>query len=128
MITGILITPLAYGVVGLLLGVGITFFIIKVILKTRSDKIIHEAKAEAEVLKKDKVLQAKEKFLQLRSEHEKMINERTNKLVLSENKFKQRESSLFQKIEDNRRKNSEIDAVGDKVNKLHELLPQNIVL
>ena len=82
MITGILITPLTYGVVGLLLGVGITFFIIKVILKSRSDKIIHEAKAEAEVLKKDKVLQAKEKFLQLRSEHEKMINERTNKLVL----------------------------------------------
>ncbi len=116
MITGILITPLAYGVVGLLLGVGITFFIIKVILKTRSDKIIHEAKAEAEVLKKDKVLQAKEKFLQLRSEHEKMINERTNKLVLSENKFKQRESSLFQKIEDNRRKNSEIDAVRDNLN------------
>ncbi len=116
MITGILITPLTYGVVGLLLGVGITFFIIKVILKSRSDKIIHEAKAEAEVLKKDKVLQAKEKFLQLRSEHEKMINERTNKLVLSENKFKQRESSLFQKIEDNRRKNSEIDAIRDNLN------------
>ena len=118
MITGMmsfLITPLAFGVVGTLLGVGITFFIIKVILKSKSDKIVHEAKAEAEVIKKDKILQAKERFLQLRTEHEKMINERTNKLVLSENKFKQRESSLFQKIEDNRRKNIEIDAVRDNL-------------
>ncbi len=112
---GFLIGPIAFGVVGLLLGVGITFFIIKVILKSKSDKIVHEAKAEAEVIKKDKILQAKERFLQLRTEHEKMINERTNKLVLSENKFKQRESSLFQKIEDNRRKNIEIDAVRDNL-------------
>ena len=36
---------------------------------------------EAEVIKKDKILQAKEKFLQLKSEHEKYINERNNKLA-----------------------------------------------
>jgi ribonuclease Y len=118
MITGmisLLIGPLAFGVVGLLLGVGITFFIIKVLLKVKSDKIVKEARAEAEVIKKDKILQAKEKFLQLKSEHEKMINERTNKLVLSENKFKQRESSLSQKIEENQRKKMELDTIRENL-------------
>jgi ribonuclease Y len=33
-------------------------------------------KLKAEVIKKDKILQAKEKFLQLKAEHEAHINER----------------------------------------------------
>ena len=45
--------------------------------------IIKEANAEAEVLKKDKILQAKEKFLQLKSEHEKYINEKNQRIQVA---------------------------------------------
>ena len=47
-------------------------------LRKKSKKIISEAEAEAEVLRKEKILQAKERFLQLKSEHEKVINEKNN--------------------------------------------------
>ena len=107
--------PIIYGGVGIILGFGITYFVINVVTKNKSQKLIKEAEAEAEVLKKDKILQAKEKFLQLKTEHEKMINERTNKLVVSENKFQQRESILSQKMEENRREKTDIDAIRENL-------------
>ena len=70
------------------------------ILRKKSTNIIKEAEAEAEVIKKDMILQAKEKFLQLKSEHEKVINEKNHRILDAENKLKQREGSINQKIED----------------------------
>ena len=103
--------PVIYGGVGILLGFGLTYFIIKVMMRNKSQRIIQEAEADAEVLKKDKILQAKEKFLQLKTEHEKMINERSNSLISAENKFQQKETSLSQRIEENRREKVELDAI-----------------
>ncbi|HSM49190.1 MAG TPA: hypothetical protein VK872_15330, partial [Draconibacterium sp.] len=40
-------------------------------LNTKKMRIVSEAQAEGEVIKKDKILQAKEKFLQLKADHEK---------------------------------------------------------
>ena len=59
------------GVVALIAGFVIGFVVIRLSLKRRSANIIKEAEAEAEVIKKDKILQAKEKFLQIKAEHEK---------------------------------------------------------
>ena len=42
---------------------------------------LEEAKEKGEVIKKEKILQAKEKFLQLKSEHEKMVNEKPGFVV-----------------------------------------------
>ena len=105
------IGPIIYGGVGILLGFGLTYFIIKVMMRNKSQRIIQEAEADAEVIKKDKILQAKEKFLQLKTEHEKMINERSNSLVSAENKFQQKEASLSQRIEENRREKVDLDAI-----------------
>ena len=105
------ILPIVYGATGLTLGVIVTFVLVQVLAKGKSRTILSEAEAEAEVIRKDKILQAKEKFLQLKFDHEKMINERTNKLVQDENKFNQKESSLSYKIEENHREKKEIDAI-----------------
>jgi ribonuclease Y len=107
--------PLIYGIAGILVGSGLTFYIVKVLMKSKSRRIIQEANIEAEVIKKDKILQAKEKFFQLKTEHEKMINEKTNKLVLSENKFRQKEIVLSQKIEENKREKAEIDVIRENL-------------
>jgi len=67
-----------------MLGIGIGFaisrFLLNKALKARENAanskakaILKEAENEAEVLKKNKILEAKEKFLQLKSEHEKAI-------------------------------------------------------
>ncbi len=105
------ITPVIYGASGLILGAGLTFVLLQVMVKGKSRKILAEAESEAEVIKKDKILQAKEKFFQLKTEHEKMINERNNKLVQAENRFNQKESALSQRIEENKRERKEIDAI-----------------
>ncbi|MEE9462645.1 MAG: ribonuclease Y [Bacteroidales bacterium] len=93
----------------------ITYLFHLMILRNRSTNIIKEAEAEAEVIKKDKILQAKEKFLQLKSEHEKVINDKNQHVLVAENTLKQREGSLSQKTEEIHRKNKEVDAIRDNL-------------
>ena len=116
------ILPIVYGITGLTLGAILTFVLVQVVVKGKSRKILGEAEAEAEVIRKDKILQAKEKFLQLKSDHEKMINERTNKLVQDENRFIQKESSLSHKIEENHREKKEIEAIRNNLKAQMEVL------
>jgi ribonuclease Y len=99
-----------------------TYLIHMMILRKRSTNIIKEAEAEAEVIKKDKILQAKEKFLQLKSEHEKVINEKNQRVLIAENTLKQREGSLSQKTEEIHRKNKEVDAIRDNLAHQMEIL------
>ncbi len=65
-----LIQGIVIGVVAFILGGGLSFVLWNIALKKKNAAIINEAKTEAEVIKKDKILQAKEKFLHLKSEHE----------------------------------------------------------
>ncbi|MBL7735478.1 MAG: DUF3552 domain-containing protein, partial [Chitinophagaceae bacterium] len=62
-------------------------------------KTITDAQTTAENLKKEKLLEAKERFVQLKAEHDKETLERTRKLVDSENRAKQKEQSVNQKLE-----------------------------
>ena len=48
--------------------------------RARAKAIVHKAEADGEMIKKEKMLQAKEKFIQLKSEHERQVNERNHKL------------------------------------------------
>jgi ribonuclease Y len=41
-------------------------------------KILKDAETNAEILRKDKLLEAKEKFLQMKAEHEQEINSKNN--------------------------------------------------
>jgi ribonucrease Y len=101
------------GVVGALAigGIGGYFFAstaIKKQIEGKSAQLIKDAEAEAEVIKKERILQAKEKFLQLKSEHEKFIQEKNQAIAVSENKLKQKEQSLNAKIEELQRKQNEV--------------------
>jgi ribonuclease Y len=96
-------------------GAIISYFMWNLALKQKSNSIINDATNEAEVIKKDKILQAKEKFLQLKSEHEKYINERNNKLATAENRFKQTETLLSQRIEESQRTKKELEAIRENL-------------
>ncbi|MBL4559993.1 MAG: ribonuclease Y [Labilibaculum sp.] len=93
----------------------ISYFVLQKTLKTKSSSIIRDAKSEAEVIRKDKILQAKEKFFQLKTDHEKQINSRNNKLLSSETKFRQRENALTQRIDEFQRKKKEVDVVRENL-------------
>jgi ribonuclease Y len=116
----ILTLVLALG--GLVTGAIVTYLVNQAILRRKSTNIVKEAEAEAEVLKKDKILQAKEKFLQLKSEHEKYINEKNQRIQSSENTLKQREGSISQKLEEIQRKNKDVDAIRENLTNQVEII------
>jgi ribonuclease Y len=62
-----------------------------------ASKILSEAKLKADTLKKEKLLEAKENFVQLKMEHEKEVLQRTQKISETENRIRQKEQSLNQK-------------------------------
>jgi ribonuclease Y len=62
-----------------------------------SKKIVEDAKAHAETLKEKKVLEAKENYLKLKSEHEKEVLQRNQKVVEAESRIKQQQQSFNDK-------------------------------
>jgi ribonuclease Y len=92
---------LIIGVIAGFLGGGVlSWFLWDKALKSRKLKIVREAEAEGEVIKKDKMLQAKEKFLQLKAEHERQVNDRNQRVVALENKLKQQQDTTQQQRND----------------------------
>ncbi|MBR0255595.1 MAG: ribonuclease Y [Bacteroidales bacterium] len=97
------------------LGVLGTLLVRNVILKGKRDDILKNAQAEGEAIKKEKIFQAKEKFLQLKSEHEAYINDRNAQALQMENKLKQREISLNQQNSELGRKQKEVEAIRENL-------------
>ena len=87
-------------IAGFLGGGALSWFLWDKALKSRKLKIVREAETEGEVIKKDKMLQAKEKFLQLKAEHERQVNDRNQRVVALENKLKQQQDTTQQQRND----------------------------
>jgi ribonuclease Y len=110
------------GAVALIAGLVIGYFLLQVTMKRRGKNIIREAEAEAEVIKRDKILQAKENFLQIKAEYEKQVNARNSKILFTENKLKQREADLARKHEEAQRKIKEAEAQLETIEVQKELI------
>ena len=110
------------GISAFLFGGLVTWIAVTQAFKNRAKRIIREAENEAEVIKKEKMLQAKEKFLQLKAEHEKEINSRNAKILALENKTKQRETAVAQRIEEYARKKKELDTVRENLDAQLEIV------
>ena len=117
-----MITIIITGVIALIVGFVLGYLLINMTLKYRSKNIIKEAEAEAEVIKKDKILQAKEKFLQIKAEHEKQVNARNSKILLAENKLKQKDAELARKMEECQRKIKDAETQQETLEAQKELL------
>ncbi|MFN4973168.1 MAG: ribonuclease Y [Bacteroidota bacterium] len=106
---------------GLVIGAGLMYMVQQSVLKKKATAIISEAKAKGEILIKDKGLEAKERFLQLKSEHEKEVAQRNQQVAQLEGKIKQKEQSLNQKLENIQRKDNELDQLRQTLNKQLEV-------
>jgi len=88
----------------------------------QAQKIISDAQIQAETLKKEKQLEAKERFVQLKSEHDKEVFQRTQKLSDTENRIKQREQSINQKDQNVERLIKENEAIKETLNRQIEVV------
>ena len=112
-----------------IVGAGITFLLTRKSNKgiveaaeLKGQSIINEAQAKGDLYLKDKTMEAKDRFYQMKSEHEKHISEKDKVIVATENRIKQKETSLNQNIEQNKRKQGEIEVIQQNLNQQLELI------
>lgn len=116
-------------VVGIVLGLIIDRVILgrslkKTVQKAEEEKklILKEAEVTAESIKKDRILEAKEKFLKLKSEFEEEANRKKNLIIANENKLKQRESVISKQIEQNKRVEAELESAKENLQAQMEIV------
>jgi ribonuclease Y len=88
----------------------------------QAHKIVAEAQLKADTYKKERELEGKERFSQMKIEHEKDMLNRSQKLVESENRIKQKEQSFSQKEQSLNQKEQGLD----KQMKENEVIKENL--
>jgi ribonucrease Y len=89
--------------------------------KKESDNLIKETQVKSEAIKQEKILQAKEKFLQLKADHDKSVQEKNSLIAQAEIRTKQKESEINKKVEDLSRKDKELENARLQANQQTEL-------
>jgi len=113
-----IITAVVFLGIGILIG---RYLLLKVFKKheeealAKSQLIIKEAEIQAESIKKEKILQAKETYLKIKAEFEEEANKKKNIIIQNENKLKQREGNLSKLLEANSRKEAELESMKENL-------------
>ena len=123
------ITLILVGVVALIVGFGIAKILEKnkgtrliASAKKEADTIVREAKKEGESIKKDKIFQAKEKFLELKGEHEKVIMSKEKKMSEVEKRIRDKESKVSSELKRNKQLNDQLDSKLKEIEHKSEVL------
>jgi ribonuclease Y len=102
-----------YIAIGLLVGLAVGYFagipLIKKQQQAQANLLLEEAKSKAEAVKQSKIIESKEKFLALKSEYDKEVQRRNSELQSAENRLKQKEQSLDDKIRSYKLKEEEME-------------------
>ncbi|WP_161890203.1 ribonuclease Y [Pontibacter russatus] len=77
--------------------------------RQRAKSIIREAEANAESIKKDRILEAKEKYLKLKEEFDEEMNKKKNIILQNEAKVKQREQQATKQYEQAKRLEADLE-------------------
>ncbi len=117
-----IIIGLVSAIVGAVLALVLSASIRRSILKGRRDEILEKAEMEAEKIKNDKILQAKEKFLALKGEHDKWAAEKTGQIRDAENRVKQKENALNQQNAELARRIKENESIKSSLEAQKEVL------
>jgi ribonuclease Y len=102
-------------VICLVVGAIVSKIVIDKITNSKGKQIIEDAQREAETIKKDKLLEVKEKFITLKVDLEKQVNARNSKIQSQESRLKQREMALNQKQDELHVKKLEIETVRENM-------------
>jgi len=84
--------------------------------KKEAASILRDAKGEGDRIKKDKIFQAKERFLELKAEHEKVIIGKDKKIGESEKRTRDKESQVSNELAKNRKLNEKLEVKLKEIN------------
>src|SRR5450631_4119341 len=88
----------------------------------QAQRIISDAQIQAETIKKEKQLEAKERFVQLKAENDKEVFQRNQKLSDAENRLKQKEQSINQKDQNVERIIKDNESIKETLNRQIEVV------
>ncbi len=88
----------------------------------QAQKIVSEGQLRADTYKKERELEAKEKFVQLKAEHDKEVMQRTQKINEGENRIKQKEQSINVKEGNLEKQVKENEAIKENLNRQIEVV------
>ncbi len=90
--------------------------------REKAKMILKEAEINAESIKKDRILEAKEKYFKLKTEYEEELNKKKNIIITNENKLKQREQVISKQMEQVKRQEAELESMKENLSaQLHSL-------
>lgn len=126
-------TVIIIGAVCLVIGVVLGFIFSKSSLNAKAkfiiddarknaDNLIEKATVQAEAIKKEKHLQAKEKFFELKSQHDADIQNREKKMQEAEKRIKDKESKLNDELSKTGKLEKDLDKQIADYAKKHEIL------
>ncbi|NNG10768.1 MAG: DUF3552 domain-containing protein, partial [Arenibacter sp.] len=122
-------TAIIIGLIGLAIGFAIAKFMEKgkasktiSSAKKEAANILKEAKIEGENIKKDKIFQAKEKFLELKAEHEKVIINKDKKISEAEKRTRDKESQVSSELAKGKKLGEQLESKIKEVNYKSEFL------
>ena len=90
--------------------------------KNQAALILKDANSEGENIKKDKLLQAKEKFLELKTEHETEILAKEKRMAEVEKRIRDKESQVSSELSKAKKVNDDFEAKTNEYNSKIELL------
>src|SRR6185312_11377430 len=90
--------------------------------ESQAKKLISDAQTAAENIKREKQLEAKEKFVQLKAEHDKEVLEKNRKVNDAEARIKQKEQSINQKLENLDKQAKDNEAIKENLNRQIEVV------
>ncbi len=102
-----IIIYVSIAVIALAIGITVSMIVQRNIARSRANRILEEARNEAEVLKKNKLLEAREEELKIIGDAEKQATQRMQKVQQTESRLKQRELQLNQQQSENQRARNE---------------------
>lgn len=110
------------GASSFVIGAGLAYMVYLKILSKKAAEIVREAEEKGETIKKDKLLQAKEKFLALKEEHGKEIKDSTRRIQQAEDRIKSKESQLSKQIETSKRAEKDLEKVRENLTQQLEIV------
>ncbi len=120
-------------ILGLAIGAGIGYALSIYLQKSKGKTVLAEAEKEAraireqaekegEQIKKDKIFQAKEKFLELKGEHEKQLQQKERKVVDAEKRIREKENKASKELNKNKQLNSQLEKKLEEIDHKKEIL------
>jgi ribonucrease Y len=123
--------PIIIGVIALAVGIGAGKFLFSANTKKQveeaeqeANKLVSDAKNQAETIKKEKMLEAKERFVQLKAENDREVLERNKKINDTESRIRQKEQSVNSKLENLDKQTKENDSIKEHLNRQIEVINQ----